>query len=292
MNAPGGVDGPLSLGEIVDRGVTIVVRRWRTLAVLVLLEAVPIGIARVVSGPAPAANIWWFVPDLLIVPWLVCAAVLTAASPEPPSVASVLRRSVARYGACLVAQLLSFVLLVILVVPVLVAGLIGGVPFDAVGQQTLAFVAAGILGGIVALLIGPRLYLVASLLYPIVVLEGASPSKAWSIAFRRTRNAGWGRAWRFGLTLIALGLAPAVILSSGVDRLIDLTHVAAFRFADELLSDAITVGLGTVVATVMSLEMRVRYEGADLEAEIATSGSGYQENGAASSAVVSSAGSE
>ena len=46
VNFPAGIDRPLGIGEIVDRSVTLTVQRWRTLLLLVLVEAVPVGIAR------------------------------------------------------------------------------------------------------------------------------------------------------------------------------------------------------------------------------------------------------
>jgi hypothetical protein len=291
LNAPAGVDRPLSLGEIVDRSVTIAVRRWWVLLVLVLIEAIPIGIARTFEGDGPHANYWWLAVDFLIAPWLYCAAVLTTASPEVPSVATVLRRSLARYRSCLAAAVLAVVLALFVGIPAAFALVVAVVSVSALGP-TAAGAAGAIAGGAVVLWLAPRLILVGTLLYPIVALENASAGQAWSIAFRRTRNAGNMRSWLFGLALFALGLVPSLIIGFGLDQLVDLTHVSAFRFVEELLSDALSVGFGSVVATVMSLEMRVRDEGADIEAAIARSGSGYQENGAPSSAAISSAGSE
>lgn len=287
MNFGPVVDRPLTLGEIVDRSVTIAVRRWRTLGALVLLEALPVGfVATVLRLDWLSIGI-----DLVLVPLLLCAAVFAAASPANLSVADVLRQAVPRYGRCVLAFIFGFVLVAMAGLPALLVGFLLGALTATGGLGVAAVIVAGAAGVVILLALLPRFYLVGSLLFPIVALENTSAAEAWSIAFRRVGNAGAARAWRFGLTLFAVGLAPAIAVGAAADQLAEMTHLAAFRFADELVTDAISLGFSSVVATVMSLEMRVRYEGSDIEAALRARDA-HHENGAASSAAASSAGSE
>jgi hypothetical protein len=63
--------------------------------------------------------------------------------------------------------------------------------------------------------------------------------------------------------MCALIVAPLVVIGLAADDI--NPKLPAFKLVEELLSDAISLGFGAVVATIISLEMRVRYEGADLD---------------------------
>ncbi len=296
MNLPAGVDRPLSIPEIVDRSVTLAVRRWRTLLFLVLIEGVPIGILRVFVPERPVAlTLLWLVPDVIIVALLSGAVVVAvAATVAIPSAGTALRTAAHRFGAVLGTLLLGWALQVLIAALAFVVAVLIGLPFAIMGPIGAVAIGAG------AALIGflavfPGVCLVSAIAVPIVVLERVSPWKGLTIAFRRAGNAGWRRAWLLGLSLFAVTLAPALLIGFGMDTLIEVTGLSGLKFAEELLTDVVTLGFGIVVGTVMSIEMRVRYEGADLEAVLdhgeASAVSGHA-NGAVSSAPTRSAGSE
>jgi len=296
VNLPAAIDCPLSIPEIVDRSVTLAVRRWRTLLVLVLIEAVPIGILRAFVPERPMSlTLLWLVPDVIFVALLSGAVVLTvAATVAIPSAGTALRTAAHRFGAVLGTLLLGWALQVLIAALAFVVAVLIGMPFAIMGPIGAVAIGAG------AALIGflavfPGVCLVSAIAVPIVVLERVSPWKGFTIAFRRVGNAGWRRAWLLGLSLFAVTVAPALLIGFGMETLIEVTGLSALKFAEELLTDVVTLGFGMVVGTVMSIEMRVRYEGADLEAVIdqvgASTLSGHV-NGGASSAPVSSSGSE
>jgi hypothetical protein len=143
--------------------------------------------------------------------------------------------------------------------------------------------------------------LLGKIVYPIVVLETASPWRAIAIGFRRVRNSGLRRSLQLGLTVLILDFGPSIILNAIATRVDSLARIPALVPIERAFVGSVTTVYVAVLATVISLEMTVRHEGTDLEAAleassssaaIAASGSGYQENGATSSAAINSAGSE
>lgn len=267
VNLPAGIDRPFSIGEIIDRSVTLAVRRWRTIAILVLVEGIPIGIARTLVPDHPAAlSLIWFVPDVLLVALLYGAMTRTVASAEAPSAAAALRASASRFGTVLAVILLGWAYLGLMMVPVLIfAVFVVILTVSIAGQGVAVGVAAAFVAlGFLALM--PGAGLVATIAVPIAALEGASPFRAFGIAFRRARSAGWWRTWLLGLVLFVISLAPALVVGAVASALIELTKIRALNLVDEVVVDAITLGFGMVVATVIALEMRVRYEGSDFEA--------------------------
>ena len=289
MIAPAVVDRPMTIGEIVDRAVTLAVRRWRVLGALVLIEAIPLGIGRVAVGESPPANAWFGLFEVLCDTLFFGAAILGCATP-PATVGAVLRGALRRYGALIGAELLGFVLLLVVVAGAAACGFVAGLVFGPAGPAFVLPISS-VVAAVFVLVFAPRLSLVGSLLAPIVMLEHVSAPGSWSIAFRRTRNAGPRRSWLLGVALLAIAFIPTMLTALGADDVVRLTHLEAVRFVEELLSDAIQVALAATVATVISLELRVRYEGADLEAALIASAP-HQENGGASSAAASAAGSE
>ncbi|MDB5069428.1 MAG: hypothetical protein JWM87_539 [Candidatus Eremiobacteraeota bacterium] len=261
---PAGVDRPLSIAEIADRSVTLAVRRWRTLLVLVLAEAVPVGILRMVRPERPEAlMLVSLVPDIALVVLLYGAAAVVTAAPEPPSVTAALRTAASRYGALLAVFIVAWLYFSLIGLGVAFAAVLTAAPVAAMFGRTAAIAVGAVVALLGFVLFLPRAGLVAMIVMPIVALEERSPSKALATAFRRVRNTGQWRARLLGLAMCALLVAPLVVIALTADN-VD-PKLPAFTLVEELLSDAISLGFGAVVATVISLEMRVRYEGADLE---------------------------
>lgn len=137
----------------------------------------------------------------------------------------------------------------------------------AVGENALA---AGITiaGGATALALLPRAGLVGATMLPIVILERRSAWDALMLARRRVDHAGFLRSTLLGLAVFAVTVLPVLLMSEAVDTLVDITHLAALRALEELFSNAVSLGLGIVVSTVAALDLRARFEGADLEAAL------------------------
>lgn len=112
------------------------------------------------------------------------------------------------------------------------------------------------------------------------------------IAYRRVRGTGFKRAWQLGFTLLAFDDLPLGVINLITGQIMRLTHSAALGYVEKPLAEGITAVFGMVVATVVWIEMRVRYDGSDIEAAIGRGDQISITNGGASSAPISSAGSE
>jgi hypothetical protein len=258
---------PLSIGDIVDRSVTLAVRRWRTLAVLVLIEALPVGFIRALlptyAGPA---DLVWLVVDVLLVALLYPAAVLTTTAPTTPAPGPMLQAAARRYGASLATFVLSSVWLVLWLSVSVFGGVLAMLPFAFANNRIGTVIAMAVAGGAAALALLPRAGLVATTMLPIVILERRSPWDALMLAQRRVNHAGFLRSSLLGLAVFAVTIAPILVIGATVDGIVELTHVPALRALDELIADAVSLGLGIVLSTVAALDLRARFEGADLEA--------------------------
>ena len=71
-----------------------------------------------------------------------------------------------------------------------------------------------------------------------------------------------------GLAIFAVTTAPILVVSSMVDAVVAATHLAGLRVLDEVIADSVSLGLGIVLSTVVALDLRARFEGADLEAAL------------------------
>jgi hypothetical protein len=263
---------PLSIGEIADRSVTLAIQRWRTLLVLVLLEAVPIGFVRALPDSEKFMTLYW-VPDVLLVALLYAAAVLTVVAPVGAAPGRVLRAAAQRFGSSLATFLLSALWVGMWFTLALLLAAVVTIPFVVIRAGPIAvgvFLFSAAIAGIVLL---PRAGLVSATMIPIVILEGVSPFVALTRARRRVKQAGPRRSWLLGLAIFAATIAPSLAIGTVVDVIVKLTHLFALRAFDELVTDAITLGFGMVLCTVTALEMRARSEGTDLEAALEPSAS-------------------
>ncbi|HEX3469052.1 MAG TPA: hypothetical protein VHT05_13320 [Candidatus Elarobacter sp.] len=200
-----------------------------------------------------------------------------------------LRAATPRYGATLVGVLLNFAIVTIVIMvavfPLLpiAAGLSRSV-FRTFGSMGAGF-------GIMALLMpGPLLF--GQILYPIIALETKSPWLAMHIAYRRVRSAGFRRVWKLGFTLLAFDYVPITVVNLSAVQIGRVVHSWMPVDLTTPLAEGVTAVFSVVIATVISIEMRVRSEGSDIETSIDHAGQVSMENGGASSAGISSAGSE
>lgn len=261
---------PLSIGEIVDRSVTLAVVHWRPLLALVLMEALPMGCVRALLPQSRPMTLLSFALDVLLISLLYVAAILITVSPDRPALGGVLKAAVQRFGVSLVTLLLSSVWLAFWIFVTAVAGVVVAMPFTMDGYPVAGVVAGAVGGGFVGLLALPRAGLVAATMLPIVTLERVSPWMALGRARRRVDQAGFRRSTLLGLAIFAVSYAPAIVSSAVVDTVVDATHLEALRVVDEFFADAVSLGLGVVLSTVAALELRARTEGADLEATLSS----------------------
>jgi len=255
---------PLSIGEIADRSVTLAVRRWRTLVVLVLIEAIPVGVLR---ATYPSSGLL-FVLDVVLIALVYQAGIFTAAARGPETARAMLKAAAPYYGAALRTYIASLVWMLLWLIVCAIAGGLAALPFAATQNRVAAIVAASIAGGAVGLAVLPRAGLVAATMLPIAVLERRSAGEALARARLRVNQAGFLRSSLLGLAVFAVTVAPTVALGPAFDALTELTKIRALDALEVLASDAASLGLGVVFSTVAALEMRAHYEGSDLEAEL------------------------
>ncbi|MEO7039975.1 MAG: hypothetical protein ABI186_08115 [Candidatus Elarobacter sp.] len=236
------------------------------LLVIVLIEALPIGIARSALGRNPFA--YWLVPDLLIVVELYGAVTLAAVDHDSSTLLALLKSGARRFPSTLGAMLLSLVWLGFFSVLVVLCAGVGSFVVSLAGFAIAAKVAVYIVGGAADLVFLPVAALEAMTLIPITILENVSAAEALSRTRQRVKRTGLWRSWLLGLTAFAVTLVPALICSGILDRAATATHIAALHALDEFLTDATTLGFGAVFATVVCLEMRLRSEGTDIAAAV------------------------
>ena len=258
---------PRSIGDIVDRSVTLSVRHWRTLFVLVLIEAVPVGFVRVMLPETGRADLLWLPLDILLVALLYPAAILTVTATSTLTAGLALKTAARHYGASLVTFFISAAWTLLWIVLSAAAASLSMMPFIAI-RPTAAVVAAAVGGGAVALALLPRAGLIAATMLPIVILERRSPFDAFARARRRVNHAGFVRSSLLGLAVFAVTIAPLLVIGSGVDAIVEMTHLTGLRIVDEVVADGMFLGLGMVLNTVAALDLRARHDGADLEAEL------------------------
>ena len=259
---------PRSIGDIADRGITLAVRRWRTLSVLVLLESVPIGVMRSALPEGRASLGASIIVDTLLVALLYPAAVLTATAPAAPAPGPMLRAAAGRYGASLVTIALSTAWTAVwLFLPLFVA-ILTALLFASSGNALGTGIAVAIAGGGTALALLPRAGLVGATMLPIVILERRSAWDALMLARQRVNHAGFLRSTLLGLAVFAVTVAPTLVVNGAIDTVVGITHLAALTGVAELISDAVSLGFGIVLSTVAALDLRARYEGAELEARL------------------------
>jgi MFS family permease len=272
---------PLGLGEILDVGIKLCLRHWRTLALCMVWLVVPVQIlsALVLLSVAPDAldptqdstafdtDETDFLVALLIVYVLqgLVVAISTAACFKAVSDAYLgsaprARRSLA-FGARRLPKLIALAL-------VLVAGyaIVVGV---IVGVAVVAPVLAALIG--VALIV-PACWLVVSLALstPVLLFENTGPVRAITRSVRLVK----GRWWKIALTLF-VGLLLVYFVAGILQQLLLFVPALLADGNDVVLVFATVVSgtIGTVLTTpftaaVISLvyfDQRVRKEGFDLE---------------------------
>ena len=169
------------------------------------------------------------------------------------------------------AMLLSWLFLSLIALAILLTAAFIGVIAAAFTQNRIMLPVLGL--GVMALglfvFLSPN-GLVAMIVVPIVALEDVSPWKGLMTAFRRVGHLGLVRGWLLGLAAFALTLGPALAISFAMDTVVAATKSRErSRPSKSLSSYSVTLGFGMVVATVVALEMRVRFEGSDIEAAAA-----------------------
>jgi hypothetical protein len=252
---------PLSIGEILDAGIKVVVRHWKVLAICVVVLVGPMNVIQVLLrasidpnafetgdattttddfGPALVGLLGSVVLSGLafLVSFTACfKAVADAWLGASPAVGRSLRLGARRLGAVLVAWIVWIVLLVI--------GLV--------------------------LLIAPGVYLgvILCLTLPALLFEGIGPFRALG----RSRSLVKGRWWpTLGLLLVGYllvsiigAIIQAILIGIAGASGSSVVPAAIATVIGSTISNAITTPYLAAVLTILYFDMRVRKEGFDLQ---------------------------
>jgi hypothetical protein len=260
------VERPLSIAEIFDRTVTVVVQRWKVLTVLAILWAAPDALITALAHGHPdnAALFAQFLVDASAGTIVGAAIVLVAGAAESPrSPLAVLRAALARFwsllGATILLGLLYLTVFVLFAIPGFVAARIAGNVAGIVVTVTLAPVAA-------------LPWLAASLAFPIVVLEDVGAGVAIRRAIERARRDSLRRACLLGLALLVFFLGVPLAVIAGLETLAELPGLWFVDVFESLLNTLLLGTLSTSLLTVTALDYRLRSEGTDLAAALDVAG--------------------
>ncbi|MGH7728864.1 MAG: hypothetical protein ACREM2_08745 [Vulcanimicrobiaceae bacterium] len=304
LAAPSSVLRPLGLGEILDRAVTLSVRRFPLFAAIRVLFQAPYAIAQyefnrgsyqmlgallpTAGKPAdPAAMRAILVQNhpsqvfgvivlvaMLAVPPIFAAltyAVSAAYLGRNPTFNEAIRAGVSRwlpllgvYFFLLVAAVMANVALALSAVVVVL-----GVAGLAAGSKVLAVIIGGVLGVAAFALVVVAftlLLVVMQIATFICVVEGAGPLSALRLAVRRVLGSiGIPRSVLFGLIYSLIALGGAIVAALGAAALVTLVRSVALSLAfTSLVNIALAIFLTTVVG-IYYFDLRVREEGLDLE---------------------------
>jgi hypothetical protein len=259
------VERPLTIAEIFDRTVTIVVRRWKVLTVIAIIGAAPdTVIAALQQGHQPGSAAVWgqFSLDIVEAAFFGGAVVLAAGADEAPrSALAVLRELLPRFWSLVAASMVIWLCLaasfVVAAIPVFIAvrgaGNLGGVVV-AVALLPWAVFPALVLG----------------LAFPIVVLENVGGLAAVKRAFARVRRDGRQRASLLGLAFLVFVFGIPVAVTVGLETLAELPGLWFINVCTALVNDILLGTLTTALLTVAALDYRVRSEGTDLASAVDT----------------------
>jgi hypothetical protein len=257
------VERPLTIAEIFDRTVTIVVRRWRVLTVLSALGAAPDVLINSFSHGHLTDNdalFGQFLLDVGVGAIVGGAVVLAAGADEAPrSPLAVLRAALTRFWSLLAATILIglciLAVLALCAIPGVVAarfaGNVAGIVVTAVVVPVAAFPA-----------------LVVSLAFPIVVLEDVGAAVAVRRALERARRDSLRRAWLLGLAFLIFLFGIPLAVVAGLAALAELPGLWFVSVLEPVLNDVLLGTLSTSLLTVAALDYRVRSEGTDLAAAV------------------------
>jgi hypothetical protein len=265
------VDRPMSVGELADRTVTLIVRHWRVIGVFVLVEALPIGALRATMHRDGAGGIYglsWLL-DVALTAFAAAAIVFAIAAPDPQRPI----RSAAELGRTwFLRSLGTSVATFVVIAPIAgVTALIWfGLNFGLTrGLLLPSFVGTAICVALFVVTIGPIIALVVGTAVPIALLENRTPFRAVGMVFRRSGALGFRRMWLLGIVLLVMTYGPPVAVDATIDAFpMPRALEPALAVARELFSDAVSLGLGIVLATVVAIETRIRTEGHDLALEL------------------------
>ncbi|HEY4440501.1 MAG TPA: hypothetical protein VGN14_08585 [Candidatus Elarobacter sp.] len=267
---------PRTIGELFDRTVHLIVRRWRAAATIGLIGAVPLTAgflldAGVWKSPDAGARLLIFVIGTVANVLVATAlAMLYAGDEERPKAGRLLAEALRRFGGLLLVGFVCGFTSMLLIVPIGFAFFIGALFASAMGT-----VGAAVVGGVCAVAAAIFLFapiFASQIAFYIAITERAGVGESLSLAFRRVMR---GRA-RSSLLAAAIGaayLGPLYVIGA-VGVLLGQLKLPWLAVAVSLIATLLSLVVFNALMTLASLDYRMRTEGTDLLAAIETPAAG------------------
>jgi hypothetical protein len=268
------IEQPTGIGEIADRAITIVVRNWLALALVSLVASLPEAILEVVLPGVHASHT---VPILFIgiVSALVAIpATLAVVSGRALTAIAALRFGVGKlwptvrvYVVVTVILALFFIAIGLLFFLVVVIALVAshGTPS---GSPTVVIITAGVVA-IPALIWMPPILLCASVLHPMVILDGWGAWAAFGACWKRLVRGRFWSGWLVGIAFLAFTAVPSGIIGYLASAIAQDSASMNWAYAlAKILTTPIQYSLDLALAYVIWDSLRAAQSGSDLEAAI------------------------
>jgi hypothetical protein len=262
---------PLNLGETLDASIKIVRSRWRTLATVMLVIALPIQLANII--------IIKLTTDVYQIGTSFSSTADTATTYSDEGA------YVAGQTVMIALSILGYLLGIVACYRAVADTYLGR---ETSARESLRYASnrlgatlwltvvlvLGLLAGFLALFLpGIWLYIAWSVVYPVMLVEGTGGFAALTRSFKLVQTRWWATAGRMAVTYILVGVVTvvaALLFLAPTEWLIDDTSFGALilEHTANLVVSLLTTPFVAAVTTLVYFDLRVRKEGLDL-AELA-----------------------
>jgi hypothetical protein len=257
---------PLNLGETLDASIKIVRSRWKTLATVMLVIALPIQLANII--------IIKLTTDVYQIGTSFSSTADTATTYSDEGA------YVAGQTAMIALSVLGYLLGIVACYRAVADTYLGR---ETSARASLSYaaerlgatlwltivLALGLLAGFVALFLpGIWLYIAWAVVYPVMLVEGTGGVAALKRSFTLVQTRWWATAGRMAVTFILVGVVTVVagvVFLAPTELFIDDTSFAALilEHAANLVVSLMTTPFVAAVTTLVYFDLRVRKEGFD-----------------------------
>ncbi len=295
---------PLTIGEILDRAVTLFVKRFAVLTLILALVAIPLAVLGFAAQPqtlgfvADIQQILALPPGhadeqrallstlsaknrfgataaaLVIASWILSSlsatacmiAVAQAYAGRLPSVRAVYREAVRRWPAQLAASVLFVAFAFVIGIVVSIVTLLLVLALGAVGGAARPLsIALAIVAMLAIVAFAILFYFVVQMTYVSIALEDANPIRGIARSLRRTLSpAVFWRSALVAVVVFAVSLVGFFVITAIGATLAALTHLSALDPVVTVIGGVALNAVVTTFAVLYAIDVRVRREGYDL----------------------------
>jgi hypothetical protein len=283
---------PLNLGETLDASIKIVRSRWKTLATVMLVIALPIQLANIIIIKSTT--------DVYQVGTSLSSTADTATTYSDEGA------YIAGQTLMLALSLLGYLLGTVACYRAIADTYLGretsasaslrfaGSRLGATLWLTIVLALGLVLGFLAFIVPGIWLYIAWSVVYPVMLVEGTGGFAALKRSFKLVETRWWATAGRMAVAFILVGVVTAVgtaLFVAPTEWIVDDTSFGGLMLeqAANLVVSLVTTPFAAAVTTLVYFDLRVRKEGFDLALLAERMGGPAASGPAAASSVPSSA---